>query len=86
MFRNILVAVDGSPHADRALDEAIDIARAEHAKLTLITGAAEPRTASMIALSSGAAAALGLGSCATPSACCARRSSGFPTTSRSRRS
>ena len=59
MFRNILVAVDGSPHADRALDEAIDIARASHAKLTIVTGAAEPRTASMVALAGGAAAALG---------------------------
>jgi len=59
VFRNILVAVDGSPHADRALDEAIDIARGSHARLTIITGAAEPRTASMIALSPAAAAALG---------------------------
>jgi nucleotide-binding universal stress UspA family protein len=61
MFRNILVAVDGSPHGDGALDEAIDIARGSHARLTIITGAAEPRTASMIALSAGAAAALGPG-------------------------
>src|SRR5919202_4320098 len=59
MFRNILVAVDGSTHSDRALDEAIDIARGSHARLTIITGAAEPRTASMIAMASGAAAALG---------------------------
>ena len=61
MFHNILVAIDGSPHSDRALDEAIDIARGSHARLTIITGAAEPRTASMIALSAGAAAALGPG-------------------------
>ena len=42
MFHNILVAVDGSPHADKALADAIDLADSEHAKLTLFTAIAQP--------------------------------------------
>jgi nucleotide-binding universal stress UspA family protein len=42
MFRNILVAIDGSADADRALGHAIDLAECEHAKLTLFSAVPEP--------------------------------------------
>jgi nucleotide-binding universal stress UspA family protein len=38
MFHNILVAFDGSPDADEALTQAIDLAESEHTRLTLMTG------------------------------------------------
>lgn len=50
MFHNILVAVDGSPDADLALEHAIDLARAQHSKLTLITAVIPVPTVAYLAI------------------------------------
>jgi nucleotide-binding universal stress UspA family protein len=43
MFRNILVAIDGSQAATAALEEAIELARSDGARLVLISVATAPR-------------------------------------------
>jgi nucleotide-binding universal stress UspA family protein len=42
VFHNILVAVDGSPDAELALTEAIDLAESERTLLTLFTAVSQP--------------------------------------------
>ena len=51
MFKNILVAVDGSQVAERALMQAIDLAESEHTRLTLITGVERPPSIAYVGLS-----------------------------------
>jgi nucleotide-binding universal stress UspA family protein len=57
MFRRLLVAFDGSSHAQRALAEARDLAQATAGRLTVMTVVPEPSTWT---LSSGYGAAVNL--------------------------
>jgi nucleotide-binding universal stress UspA family protein len=58
MFKKILVAVDGSPAADQALTQAIDLAEAEHARLTIFSAVATPPPAAFIGVTGGVPASL----------------------------
>src|SRR5690348_6080618 len=49
VFHNILVAVDGSPDAELALTEAIDLAESERTCLTLFTAVSQPPATAYLA-------------------------------------
>lgn len=53
MFHNVLVAIDGSADAEQARVQAVDLAKAEHARLTLFT-AVQPPPATVYASPSSA--------------------------------
>ena len=51
MFRNILVAVDGSPDSDQALIQAIDLADSENARLTIFSAVVAPPSVAYVGVS-----------------------------------
>jgi nucleotide-binding universal stress UspA family protein len=58
MFQNILVAIDGSPDADQALIQAIDLAESEHARLTLFSAVVTPPASAYLGAGGGVAATI----------------------------
>jgi nucleotide-binding universal stress UspA family protein len=60
MFRNILVAIDGSPDANEALSHAIDLAAAENSRLTLLSATSGPPAVAYATVSAAEVVAKGL--------------------------
>jgi nucleotide-binding universal stress UspA family protein len=58
MFHNILVAIDGSPDADQALTQAIDMATCERARLTIFSAVVAPPAVTYAGVSGEVAAGL----------------------------
>lgn len=58
MFRNILVAIDGSPDAEEALLQAIDLAECEHTRLTVFSAVPTPPPTAYASVSGGVVANL----------------------------
>jgi nucleotide-binding universal stress UspA family protein len=58
MFHNILVAIDGSPDADQALTQAIDMAACERARLTIFSAVVAPPAVAYAGVSGEVAAGL----------------------------
>jgi nucleotide-binding universal stress UspA family protein len=51
MFHDIVVAIDGSPDADEALRQAIDLAESQHSRLTIFSAVATPPAVTYVGVS-----------------------------------
>jgi nucleotide-binding universal stress UspA family protein len=86
MFHDILVAIDGSPDAEQALTQAIDLAESEHTRLTLITGVQKPPPIAYAGLSGAPLAQIDASARASAQAVLRRARDRVQTTFRSPRS